>query len=83
MFFYEIIPSQLSEGFYVRSKEEKSVVSVTLLLRRETNEKLVAAAKAAGRSKSLEATLRLTQHLNSVPVLGENSYWEILLPEDK
>ncbi|HDI5896826.1 TPA: TraY domain-containing protein, partial [Escherichia coli] len=53
------------------------------LLRRETNEKLVAAAKAAGRSKSLEATLRLTQHLNSVPVLGENSYWEILLPEDK
>lgn len=64
-------------------KKKKSVVSVTLLLRRETNEKLVAAAKAAGRSKSLEATLRLTQHLNSVPVLGENSYWEILLPEDK
>ncbi len=33
--------------------------------------------------RALEATLRLTQHLNSVPVLGENSYWEILLPEDK
>lgn len=63
-------------------KKKKSVVSVTLLLRRETNEKLVAAAKAAGRSKSLEATLRLTQHLNSVPELGENSYWEILLPKE-
>ncbi|HCS5607668.1 TPA: TraY domain-containing protein [Escherichia coli] len=64
-------------------KRNGCVISLTLLLRKETNEKLVAAAKAAGRSKSLEATLRLTQHLNSVPVLGENSYWEILLPEDK
>lgn len=75
-------PLSYLRGFYVRNKEEKSVVSVTLLLRRETNEKLVAAAKAAGRSKSLEATLRLTQHLNSVPELGENSYWEILLPKE-
>ncbi|HFL4936317.1 TPA: TraY domain-containing protein [Escherichia coli] len=63
-------------------KRNGCVVSLTLLLRRETNEKLVAAAKAAGRSKSLEATLRLTQHLNSVPELGENSYWEILLPKE-
>ncbi|MEQ4864412.1 TraY domain-containing protein, partial [Escherichia coli] len=44
----------------IERKRNGCVVSLTLLLRKETNEKLVAAAKAAGRSKSLEATLRLT-----------------------
>lgn len=63
-------------------RKKGCVVSVTLLLRRETNDKLVAAAKSAGRSKSLEATLRLTQHLNTVPELSKDSYWEILLPKE-
>ncbi|WP_085453323.1 TraY domain-containing protein [Escherichia coli] len=63
-------------------KNNRSVVSVTLLLRREANEKLMLAAKSAGRSKSLEAALRLTQHLNTVPELSKDSYWEILLPKD-
>lgn len=63
-------------------RKKGSVVSVTLLLRREANEKLMMAAKAAGRSKSLEATLRLTQHLNTVPELSKDSYWEILLPKE-
>ncbi|PAX78572.1 TraY domain-containing protein [Citrobacter sp. TSA-1] len=63
-------------------RKKGSVVSVTLLLRREANEKLMLAAKAAGRSKSLEATLRLTQHLNTVPELSKDSYWEILLPKE-
>ncbi|TQN75480.1 UNVERIFIED_ORG: TraY domain-containing protein [Citrobacter freundii] len=63
-------------------RNKGSVVSVTLLLRREANEKLMLAAKAAGRSKSLEATLRLTQHLNTVPELSKDSYWEILLPKE-
>ena len=63
-------------------RKKGNVVSVTLLLRREANEKLMLAAKAAGRSKSLEATLRLTQHLNTVPELSKDSYWEILLPKE-
>ncbi|HDW2837453.1 TPA: TraY domain-containing protein, partial [Escherichia coli] len=49
----------------------------------ESNKKLIAAAKLSGHSKGVEAGLRLTHHLNTVPELGENSYWEILLPEDK
>ncbi|UCQ29555.1 TraY domain-containing protein (plasmid) [Edwardsiella tarda] len=42
---------------------------------------LVESAKAAGRSKSTEAMLRLTQHLQTVPALKE-SYWDILLRDN-
>lgn len=60
----------------------KKIVSVNVLLDSDINEKLISAAKSAGRSKSLEATLRLTQHLNTVPELSKDSYWEILLPKE-
>lgn len=61
--------------------KNKNVISVTVVLRRETHEKLKVAAKASGHSISLEAMLRLTQHLNAVPELSKDSYWEILLPK--
>lgn len=66
-----------------KSLPEKKIVSVAVLLDSESNKKLIAAAKLSGHSKGVEAGLRLTHHLNTVPELGENSYWEILLPEDK
>lgn len=66
----------------VRSKSDfEKIISVTVLLDEESNRKLVTAAKASGNSKGMEAGLRLTQHLNTVPELDKNSYWEILLPK--
>lgn len=62
-------------------EKKRNLVSVTVVLRKETHEKLKMAAKSSGRSKGVEAMLRLTQHLNSVPELGKDSYWEILLPK--
>lgn len=61
---------------------QKKIVSVKVLLDSDSNQKLINAAKLSGNSKGVEAGLRLTQHLNTIPVLGENSYWEILLPKE-
>lgn len=65
------------------TEKKKNVVSVTVVLRRETHEKLKLAAKASGHSMPMEAMLRLTQHLNTVPELSKDSYWEILLPKNE
>ena len=66
----------------MNEKQLPKIVSVTVLLDSDTNQKLVSAAKLSGYSKGLEAGLRLTQHLNTVPELSKDSYWEILLPKD-
>ncbi|EGW1333556.1 TraY domain-containing protein [Escherichia coli] len=66
----------------MNEKQLPKIVSVTVLLDPDTNQKLISAAKLSGYSKGLEAGLRLTHHLNTVPKLDESSYWEILLPKD-
>lgn len=67
----------MSEG-----RMESNLVSITVSLRKDIHEKLKEAAKSSGRSKKVEAMLRLTQHLNTVQNLGEDCYWEILLKHD-
>ncbi|HFE4537121.1 TPA: TraY domain-containing protein [Escherichia coli] len=66
----------------MNEKQFPKIVSVTVLLDSDTNQKLISAAKLSGNSKGLEAGLRLTQHLNTVPELSKDSYWEILLPKE-
>ena len=57
-------------------------ITISVVLSAESNELLKRAAKMSGHSKRIEATLRLTQHLKSVPELTQN-YWEILGEEKK
>ncbi|EBK4003601.1 traY domain protein [Salmonella enterica] len=66
----------------IKKNRFQKIVSVTVLLDSESNDKLIQAAKASGNSKATEAGLRLTQHLNDVPVLTDRSYWDILLKDN-
>lgn len=50
--------------------------TISVVLTTEANRKLTDAAKKAGRSRQLEAMLRLHEHLKSNPELKGN-YWEM------
>ncbi|HHL2459840.1 TPA: TraY domain-containing protein [Yersinia enterocolitica] len=52
-------------------------ISMSVVLSSESNKRLTEAAEKAGRSKRIEAMLRIAHHLKTVPEVDGN-YWEII-----
>jgi hypothetical protein len=52
-------------------------IIISVVISAESNKRLTEAAKSAGRSKRIEAVLRMAHHLKTVPYVDGN-YWEII-----
>ncbi|BET65021.1 TraY domain-containing protein [Yersinia pseudotuberculosis] len=52
-------------------------ITVSVVLSSESNKRLTEAAEKAGRSKRIEAMLRIAHHLKTISEVDGN-YWEII-----
>lgn len=52
-------------------------ITISVVLSSESNKRLTEAAEKAGRSKRIEAMLRIAHHLKTIPEVDGN-YWEII-----
>lgn len=62
--------------------ESSKPITISVVLSPESNRRLMASAKASGRTKRVEAMMRMAHHLKYVDEVDEN-YWEILAEEKK
>ncbi|HEN3636722.1 TraY domain-containing protein [Yersinia sp. 2538 StPb PI] len=52
-------------------------ITLSVVLSSESNKRLSESAEKAGRSKRIEAMLRIAHHLKTVPEV-DGDYWEII-----
>lgn len=62
--------------------EAQKPITISVVLSPESNRRLMASAKASGRTKRVEAMMRMAHHLKHVDEVNEN-YWEMIAEEKK
>jgi len=63
-------------------KESSKPITISVVLSPESNRRLLASAKASGRTKRVEAMMRMAHNLKHVDEVNEN-YWEMIAEEKK